>query len=140
MQSYDAMGRLAGTTNPSRNSNGTWDGLNYATTYGYDGLSRPTSVTTADGSVASTSYAPPYTTVTDQAGHARVFQYDGLGRLANVWEDPGSSPHSNFLTRYTYGANNTLQKVTQGVQTRTFTYDSLGRLTSSAQPESGTVS
>ena len=139
-QSYDAMGRVVQTTNPSRYTNGQGDGLNYATTYSYDGLSRQTAVTTADGSVSSTSYSPPYTSVTDAAGNSRVLQYDALGRLTAVWEDPGSSPHYNWLTTYSYGADNTLKNVTQGEQTRTFTYDSLGRLKSSVQPENGTVS
>lgn len=65
-------------------------------------------------------------------------QYDGLGRLTAVWEVEGGG--SSYLTTYTYGANNLLQKVTQGAQTRTFTYDSLGRMTASVQRESGTVS
>jgi YD repeat-containing protein len=66
-----------------------------------------------------------------------VLQYDALGRLTAVWADPSGS---NYETLYTYGANNTLQRVVQGAETRTFTYDSLGRLKSSVQPESGTVS
>ena len=71
---YDALGRVASTTNPSRSG----DGLNYATTYAYDGLGRQTSVTTADGAVAATSYNGNQTTVTDQAGHVRTSAMDGL--------------------------------------------------------------
>ena len=41
--------------------------------------------------------------------------------------------------RYSYDTLDNLTGVTQGRQTRTFAYDSLRRLTSSANPESGTV-
>jgi YD repeat-containing protein len=80
-----------------------------------------------------------YTTATDQAGNARVLQNDGLGRLAAVWEDPGSSPHFNYQTLYGYDALGDLTSVAQGAETRTFTYDGLGRLKTSVQPESGTT-
>lgn len=124
-------------TNPSQWTNGQGDGLGYATTYSYDGLGRQTQVSTADGSVATSSYTQGYTTLTDAAGNARVTYVDGLGRLAAVWEDPS---HLNYQTSYTIGANDTLQKATQGSETRTFYYDSLGRLTGSTQPETGTIS
>jgi YD repeat-containing protein len=70
-QGYDAMGRIAETTDP----------LGNVTTYGYDSLSRQTSVTTADTAVATTSYSGNTTTVKDQAGKTRALTYDGLGRL-----------------------------------------------------------
>ncbi|HEY7304654.1 MAG TPA: hypothetical protein VH601_11090, partial [Bryobacteraceae bacterium] len=135
-QSYDALGRVVVTTNPSRPG----DGLNYATTYGYDGLGRTTQVTTADGAATVTSYAGNVTTVTDPAGHKKQLMYDALGQLMQVVEDPGSSPHLNYTTTYTFAADGTLQKVAQGSQTRTFSYDSLQRLATAGNPESGTVS
>ncbi|MBV9760502.1 MAG: RHS repeat protein [Acidobacteriaceae bacterium] len=133
---YDGLGRVAQTTNPSRPG----DALNYATTYGYDALNRPTSVATADGAVTTTTYNGYYTTVTDPAGHARVTQTDAAGRLTAVWEDPGSSPHFNYETTYQYDALNDLTQVNQGAETRTFSFDGLGRLRSASNPESGTTS
>jgi YD repeat-containing protein len=72
-----------------------------------------------------------------RAGHARQTTVDALGRLAQVVEDPTLL---NYHTVYTFGANDTLQKVVQGSQTRIFQYDSLKRLTSAMNPESGSVS
>ncbi len=73
----------------------------------------------------------------------RVSTYDGLGRLARVEEN---SVH----TCYEYDVLGNLTKVRQGAtvsgsactggQARTFVYDALSRLTSAANPESGTVS
>jgi RHS repeat-associated protein len=133
--SYDALGRVHTTTNPSRPG----DGLNYATTYGYEPLGRTTTVTTADNSVTNTSYAGNQTTVTDPAGIKRQITSDGLGRMTGVIEDPGSSPHLNYSTTYAYDALDNLKTVTQSSQTRSFLYDSQSRLTSATNPESGTT-
>ena len=85
------------------------------------------------------------TTVTDQAGKMWRRLEDGLGRLSRVDEpDPngalGSSSSPNQPTVYTYDALDNLTTVVQGVQQRTFVYDSLKRLTSATNPESGTIS
>ncbi len=70
---------------------------------------------------------------------------DGLGRLVRVDEPTGSPPalgatgSPNQATTYGYNALDNLTRVTQGSQTRTFAYDSLSRLTSASNPESGTV-
>ncbi len=140
--SYDALGRLATTTNPSRySSNSGWDGnLKFVTTYAYDSLSRPTTVTTADGAIAQTSYAGNTTTIQDQAGHAKKYIYNGLQELAAVYEDP---THLNYATNYQYDPLGDLTLVSQGYcpscEGRTFAYDAMGRLLSSTQPESGTI-
>ena len=76
-------------------------------------------------------------TVTDQAGKQRRSVTDALGRLAEVREDPTGL---NYLTSYQYDVLGNLKTVTQGSQTRTFNYDSLSRLTSATNPESGTIS
>ena len=92
----------------------------------------------------TTTYDGEYTTVTDPAGKTRRSRLDGLARLVRVDEPdssnnlgPASSP--NRATSYSYNALDNLTRVTQGAQTRTFAYDSLSRLTSAANPESGTV-
>lgn len=143
---YDSMGRVWRVSNPYRttslsdsvNPSGNW------TTTAYDYLGRVTSVTTPDSAVVTSAYSgstssPVGTvvTVTDQAGKARKSVTDGLGRLTTVYEDPSSL---NYSTSYSYDTLNNLTTVTQGSQTRTFAYDSLKRLTSAANPESGTIS
>jgi RHS repeat-associated protein len=45
-----------------------------------------------------------------------------------------------FATYYTYNVLDGLTQVSQGVQTRTYAYNSMGELTSATTPESGTVS
>jgi len=147
---YDALGRKHQVYNPTRcsppttncNTETTWG----YTTYNYDPLNRVTSVVEQDGSVVNTSYALfPCTTVTDEAGNSRQSCVDGLGRITTVVEDPGSSPHLNYLTTYTYNGLSDLLSVTQNgsnaayARVRTFNYDSLSRLTSASNPESGAI-
>jgi RHS repeat-associated protein len=82
------------------------------------------------------------TTVTDPAGKARKQSADVLGRLVQVVEDPSNGvPPSelNYQTNYAYDILGNLTQVAQGVQTRTFTYSSLGRLLSANNPESGII-
>jgi YD repeat-containing protein len=64
------------------------------------------------------------------------------GRVGLVYEDPLGA---NLLTQYTYDALGDLTGVAKcsasgcgsGQQVRTFSYDSLGRLTQATNPESG---
>jgi YD repeat-containing protein len=84
----------------------------------------------------TSSYSGNTVTVTDQAGEARQSVTDGLGRLIQVHEDPAGL---NYLTSYNCDPLDDLITVTQGSQTRTFGYDSLKRLTSAMNPESGVI-
>jgi YD repeat-containing protein len=140
-QRYDELGRSNQTSNPYRpylSESAVW------TTTAFDALSRVISVTTPDNAVVTTAYSGNAVTVTDQAGKVRRSITDGLGRLARVDEpdgnnnlDSGGSPVQP--TYYSYDVLDDLIGVSQGVQTRTFVYDSLKRLTSATNPESGTV-
>ncbi|HJP91658.1 MAG TPA: RHS repeat-associated core domain-containing protein [Pyrinomonadaceae bacterium] len=130
---YDALGRPYKTSNPFRpwqSETAVW------TIQAFDVLGRVTSVTTTDNAVFGTSYSGNSVTVTDQAGRKRKSVTDALGRLTSVYEDPNGS---NYQTSYAYDVLDNLTTVTQGSQTRTFVYDSLKRLTSASNPESGTV-
>lgn len=142
---YDGLGRTYQQYNPTRCSppmtscgEATWG---YAT-YTYDGLSRPTSITKPDGSSAAISYSSNCTTRTDEAGQARKSCVDGLGRLTGVWENPVGL---NYETDYTYDALGNLTGVNQkgsnnaNARVRAFVYDSLSRLTSATNPESGVI-
>jgi RHS repeat-associated protein len=130
-QIYDALGRTSQVSNPYRSGETI-----YWTTTAYDALSRVTSVTTPDSAVASTSYSGNTVTVTDQAGKSRKSVTDALGRLTAVYEDPSGL---NYQTTYSYDVLDDLTQVSQGSQTRTFAFDSLKRLTSTTNPENGTV-
>lgn len=156
-QTYDALGRAKQTSNPYwRHENPVW------TTTQYDALGRALSVTTPDNAVVATAYSGARVLVTDQAGKQRLSETDALGRLLKVWEikpyDPSdtalvsvsSFPNHpgvthGYSTSYVYDALDNLTTVTQQigasgtVQTRSFVYDSLKRLTSTANPENGTI-
>lgn len=145
----DGLGHTYTTSNPYRSTSDLTYGI---TTYAYDALGRACLVVPPDGTLPTagppcpssqpnntvlTTYSSNQTTVTDQAGITRTSQTDGLGRLTEVWEAPANG---NFTTIYTYDALDDLSSVAQGsFQNRTFHYDSLKRLTSANNPESGTV-
>jgi RHS repeat-associated protein len=84
------------------------------------------------------------TTVTDQASKVRRSITNALGQLTRVDEPTsgglGTVGSPNQATSYAYDTLNNLTTVTQGSQTRTFTYSSLSRLLTAANPESGTIS
>jgi RHS repeat-associated protein len=126
---YDALGRIATVSNPYQPGDTPVN-----TTYAYDALGRTTSVTTPDSAVTNYSYAGNVTTISDPAGNSKKLVSDALGRLTDVYED---SSGSNFHTQYS--TSNNVMTVNQGGQTRAFTYDTLGRLISAQNPESGTV-
>ncbi len=132
-QQYDVLGRVFKTSNPFR----PWQSETPVWTInGYDALSRVLTVTTPDNAVVVTNYSGNLVTVTDQAGKARKSVSDALGRLKEVYEDPSGL---NYLTSYAYDALDSLTTVTQGIQTRSFGYDSLKRLTTASNPESGAI-
>lgn len=152
-QQYDTLGRIFKVSNPFRNI-GTPDW----TTTGFDALGRVISLTTPDNAVLSTAYSGNKVLVTDQALKQRMSQTDVLGRLTDVWEIkaadtateaitfPGHSEvTAGYRTRYAYDALDNLLSVSQQLgttgttQSRNFIYDSLKRVTSATNPESGTI-
>jgi len=152
---YDGLGRVWTHSNPHRLGSSSTDGT---TTYYYDGLGRVCLVVPPDGTQPAgstcpstrptgdvlTTYSNNCTTVTDEAGKARTSCSDGLGRLTQVFED---SAGLNYETDYNYDALGNLLTVTQKGGTtnsalwriRNFTYDSLSRLLTANNPESGTI-
>ena len=146
---YDADGRKASVSNPYRTKSDPTYGV---TSYVYDGIGRTCVLVPPDGTAVSgstcpasqpsndvfTTYAGNQTTVTDQQGIKRQSQTDGLGRLTNVWESPSGV---NYQTTYNYDGLDDLVSVVQGSShNRSFIYDSLKRLTSSGNPETGGTS
>ena len=135
---YDALGRAYKSSNPFRpalSESPVW------TTSTFDALGRVISVTTPDSAVLSKSYSGNQTTVTDQAGKKRRGFANALGQTIKVVEDPDTLAYE---TTYLFDAAGNLRKTSQGtsgqIQYRYFSYDSLGRLLRSKQPEQGTNS
>jgi RHS repeat-associated protein len=153
---YLDMGRVTLTSRPRRSTAASTDSWTRATkdnagrlielaTFG--GATQPAWTGTSGtftGAVI-TAYDANFTTVTDQAGKARRSMVDPFGRVRRVDEPDGSGSLGSTAspvqpTSYGYDVFGNLTTVTQGSQTRTFTYDSLSRLRTAVNPESGTVS
>ena len=156
---YDSLGRVSSATMPYSGTAGQIN-TSPATTTTYDSLNRP--MTVIDGGGGTVTYSYTQNDVLSVIGPApsgentkrRQFEYDGLGRLTSVCEvtslsGSGScgqtSAQTGYWTKYSYDLLNDIVGVTQDAQssptqTRSFTYDFLGRLTSEFNPESGTTS
>jgi RHS repeat-associated protein len=139
---YDQLGRLVQQSRPYRSGETVrWSAVTY------DSLDRPEQSIAPDApnnSIVTRSYNqpdPPGSSdqpgetikVTDPWGRERWARSDALGRMVEVAEpDPGGDGTLSagaMFTTYTYDALDRLVQVNQGAQTRSFRYDSLGRLT-----------
>jgi RHS repeat-associated protein len=136
---FDNMGRVSQQTRPYRSG----DTLQWSTTT-YDALGRVQSITAADGSTVQNFYneasrpdvastAPGETLrMQDAWGRERWMRRDALGRMVEVIEPifwgPGPMNYGGMQTTYTYNTLGYLTQITMGSQTRSFKYDSLGRL------------
>ncbi len=138
---FDALGRPKRATNPYRPLRNE---AVYWTESFYDSLSRVVKIKTPDGAEVLTNYNGNVVTVTDQALKKRRSVTNALGQLTRVDEpnDAGQLDVNGVpaqSTNYTYDTLNNLISVNQGVQTRTFQYDSLSRLKQANNPESGII-
>jgi hypothetical protein len=157
---YDARGLKSFVSYPYQASsyNGAQVCSGSGDSYAYDALKRVLSVTHSDNSFVSTSYVGAATSVIDEGNGngsqsiQKISQVDGLGRLVSLCELSGSLPvgpanqacgqaiaANGYLTTYQYDGLSNLTGVTQGGIGRGFTYDSLSRLLTAFNPESGTV-
>ncbi len=143
---YDGVGLLWKKSNPHRSGTSTTDGT---TQFTYDSLGRTTGIIRQDGNVVSTSYSANCATVTDEALRSRTACSDALGRVTSVVEPNYSTGSLTTGAYYTYYGYNTLGKLISvnqqadgslAARNRTFSYDSLSRMVSAANPEDGTVS
>jgi RHS repeat-associated protein len=138
---YDPLGRGYRSSNPYNSS------LQYWNESDFDALGRPVSSklvqpdgTVTSGNTSTFAYATNTVTFTDPAGNARKTQVDGLGRMTSVFEPDVAN--GNTLTQQTsfgYNVLNLLTRVTQGVQSRAYAYDDIGRPNKATTPETGTV-
>jgi RHS repeat-associated protein len=153
---YDSMGRLSTTTLPYAGSLGSTNSSGAGTTVSYDALNRKVQVSDSGGGWKAYSYSQNDTLITlgpapsGENLKKRQYEYDGLGRLTSVCEITSvsgsgtcaqNSAATGYWTKYTYNALGKILTVTQNAQssgsqqTRSFTYDGLGRLISETNPE-----
>ena len=135
---YDGLGRVSRASNPYRS---TADPTYGSTLYAYDALGRKRLQTQPDGTQLTWTYNGNITTSIDEAGHSWQRTFDALGRLERVVEPGGAT------TGYSYNGLDNLLGVNQpGLSgetprvPRSFSYDSLSRLQTSTNPETGTIS
>jgi len=132
---YDGEGQIYTQSNPYRSTSDPTYGISK---YDHDALGRLTKTTYQDGSSSSTTFSTmsnfACATTTDPAGKTNETCSDALGRLREDIDGLGNT------TTYGYNALDNLISVTQGGQSRSFTYDSLSRLISATNPESRTQS
>jgi len=164
---YDSLGRVSSQSNPYRSIAEPTYGV---TTFTYDALGRKTQQTQPDSTLKQWCYmgfavnaqsncnlqlahtAGATSTGTwvdfqDESGNDWQHNSDGLGRLISVMEPNGATAVPSMQTTYSYDVLGNMQTVAQngnGTDTvraaRTFTYDSLSRLTNATNPESGVTS
>ncbi len=147
---YDDLGRLFSTTDPMGNSEtNVYDNLNQltsktdrngaVTTYTYDGLGRTLSLSAMQEGKESESiqysydYAGNVTQMLDSSG-TTVYNYDVRGLLL-------SETKGDIVKTYTYDANgNRTSFVAPSININTtYTYDSLSRLLTVSDTETGTT-
>lgn len=136
---YTGSGQVYTVSNPYR---ATSTG---GTTFTYDALGRKLSQLQPDGSSQNWTYNSNAVTFRDEAGNQWTHYTDGFGRLTKVLEPSAASKSPRVETDYIYDAWNNLQNATQigasgeSPRTRSFSYDSLSRLITSTNPETGTI-
>lgn len=158
---YDGNGMLWTQTNPFR---GTSPPANTSTTQYYDSLGRPTKIVAQDGNVHQVCFDDVLSSGQGncylQAGVATTGSWadgadermndwqkvsDAFGRITRVWEPSGTNTAPSMETDYLYDALGNLLSVQQKgmsgstARSRVFTYDSLSRLTTAVNPETGTI-
>lgn len=108
------------------------------TTTTYDDLDRPLTVTEPDGSTSRTSYKGNETYTYDAQGREKLVVVDALGRVIRS-SDPnpttGRVDGGAYVTTSVYDVNGKALSITNGDQTRTFTYDTAGNVLRECHPE-----
>jgi RHS repeat-associated protein len=140
---YDDRGHIYTVSNPhTATSNASTDGL---TTFTYDPLDRKLTQSNPDGStMVQWAYSGNSISTTDEASKTWTRNYDLANRLVKV-QEPGS-----LTTTYLYDPLGNLQCADQwgtgsagaacmSSKPRRFSYDSMSRLITSTNPETGTI-
>ena len=125
----------------------TTSGLAAAVANGFNSSSSsPVTATTSGASITLTAAAGTNLTISTSASTSQPaafgdpsFSLTLTQNVLNNGSAPGGSLSTPLATFYTYDAVDRLTQVIQGSQTRTYTYDGLGRITKETTPEAGTV-
>lgn len=157
---YDGLGRVRRVTLPFNATAGGTSSTAPGLSTQYDALGRVSAINDSGSGSESYSYlqndvkvivGPP---PTNENAKQHQFEYDALGHLTSVCEITSASGSgacgqnsvaTGYWTKYTYDALGDLTSVTQNAQpggtaqTRSYSYDQLGRLTHEATPESSTI-
>jgi RHS repeat-associated protein len=157
---FDVEGRPSRETLPFGATLGQGSASAYGKTTIYDSLGRVSNITDSGGGYTTFSYSQndALTTrgpaPTGQNAETHQQEFDALGRITSVCEVTGatgsgacgqSNGKSGYWTKYRYDALGHLIGVTQNAQsgsqtqTRTYTFDLLGRMTSAKDPETGNL-
>jgi YD repeat-containing protein len=154
---YDALGREQSRTVAKAAASGDYSALTGAlsTSMTYDALGRVLTTSLPDTSLSVNVYAgitkkwrSADINTTPGVAPIRVWtaeEYDWQGQLVKITENSksptGADPTEgeSYDTTYQYDIGGRLKRVDSGVQSRSFTYDNAGRLTSEVHPESGTT-
>lgn len=127
---YDTLGRTESVSLPVFANGSEFnlnDGSSILTTTTYDALSRPLTVTDANGST-SFSYDLWDSSVTDALGNSKTSKSDTFGRLIEVIEQLTTN-NQQFSTKYSYDSRDLLVQIENANgNIRNISYDSLGRL------------
>ena len=142
--SYNYNGRPQTTSNAYR---GTSPPAGSSTSYVYDALGRMKQQVQPDGNLLTWTFSQNVTDSYDEAGVHWQRTNDALGRMTKVMELGTAANPLNLTTNYIYSVLGNLTSVNQlgnpangdVARTRTFTYDSLSRLLTSGNPETGTI-
>ena len=130
---FGSWGQLSSVSVPHRTG-----ATSYPVAYGYSGASHLASITLPEGGTISYLYQDKNVTVTQTDGRKRRYAYNEDGKIAQVIEEDDNGALT-LTTNYIYDTLARLTGVLQGVQTRSFSYDALGRLVSETHPETGTM-
>lgn len=150
---YDVNGRVSTESHPYIGSSPV-----YETNY-YDGMDRPTETEHPDASAVLNFYGAAVSTnggaasqlcstgtygsgypmlSIDETGKKRQTWTDGFGNVIEA-DEPDSNNNLTIGTCYTFNPLNKLTTVAQGTETRTYSYDGLGRMIQEVTPEAGTI-
>ena len=104
------------------------DGNGHTTTYTYDPLNRVASTTNPDGHTTTDSYdgAGNLLTSVDPSGRTTGYSYDAANRVTGISYSDGSTPN----VTESYDADGRRITLKDGTGISTFSYDTLGNLTS----------
>jgi RHS repeat-associated protein len=153
---YDSNGRVQSASHDYISPS---DPTHVFETATYGSVDRITQITHPDGSSTQTLYGSSVTTaggISSQLCSTALYglgfptlSIDEIGTKKQVWtnawgntievDEPDATGSLSVATCYSYSATGQLTQSVQGTQTRTYSYDGMGRVTQETTPEAGVV-